>query len=107
VGLTLERLLAGLDTLGVDRGTALDVMEAVAMDSVPPLRRAAYEHLVKSETGAANTTGIAKAIGLPTNTVRRALEELAAYDLVNRTSMGQGHADVWTLGQGRLDEPLD
>jgi predicted ArsR family transcriptional regulator len=74
----------------------LDVMEAVAMDSVPPLRRAAYEHLVKSETGAANTTGIAKAIGLPTNTVRRALEELAAYDLVNRTSMGQGHADVWS-----------
>jgi hypothetical protein len=106
LGLTLERLLAGLDTLGVDRNTALDVMEAVAKDSVPPLRRAAYEHLVKSESGAANTTGIARAIGLPTNTVRRALEDLAAYDLVKRTSSGQGQADRWTLNNGGGDDAI-
>ena len=36
IGLTLERLLAGLDTLGVDRKTAMKVVEAVALDSVPP-----------------------------------------------------------------------
>ncbi len=30
IGLTLERLLAGLDTLGVDRATALEVIESVA-----------------------------------------------------------------------------
>ena len=45
IGLALERLLAGLDTLGVERSLAMDVIEAVAMDSVPPLRRRAYEHL--------------------------------------------------------------
>jgi hypothetical protein len=107
VGLALERLLAGLDTLGVDRCTALDVVEAVAMDSVPPLRRAAYQYLASSETGSANTAGIAKAIGLPTNTVRRALEDLAAYDLVKRISAGQGHADVWTLDKGsNCDEEI-
>jgi len=36
IGLTLERLLAGLDTLGLDRKAALDVVEGIAMDSVPP-----------------------------------------------------------------------
>jgi hypothetical protein len=40
IGLTLERLLAGLDTLGVERAQALRVVESIAMDSVPPLRGA-------------------------------------------------------------------
>jgi hypothetical protein len=39
LGLTLERLLAGLDTLGLERATALNVVETIAMDSVPPTRR--------------------------------------------------------------------
>ena len=47
IGLALERLLAGLDNLGVERALALNVVEGVAMDSVPPLRRRAYEHLRK------------------------------------------------------------
>jgi hypothetical protein len=75
LGLTLERLLAGLDTLGIDRNTALGVIEAVAMDSVPPLRRRAYEWLLERKDGAAAftaTQNVAEAMGLPSNTVRRA-----------------------------------
>ena len=49
IGLTLERLLAGLDTLGVERETAMKVVEAVALDSVPPSRRRAYEYLRDAE----------------------------------------------------------
>jgi hypothetical protein len=45
LGLTLNGLPASLDSLGVDRDVALDVVESVAIDSVPPLRRSAYEHL--------------------------------------------------------------
>jgi hypothetical protein len=106
IGLALERLLAGLDTLGVDRTTALDVVERVAMDSVPPLRRAAYEHLCRNVdvTGApleAETPDIAQALGLPTTTVRRALEELAAYRLISRTKGGK--ADKW-MAQLRTQE---
>jgi Bifunctional DNA primase/polymerase, N-terminal len=106
IGLALERLLAGLDTLGVDRTTALNVVERVAMDSVPPLRRAAYEHLCGNVdvTGApleAETPDIAQALGLPTTTVRRALEELAAYRLVTRTKGGK--ADKW-MAQPRRQE---
>src|SRR5215831_4135972 len=41
IGLALERLLAGLETLGLDRKKALTIVEEVALDSVPPLRRRA------------------------------------------------------------------
>jgi hypothetical protein len=94
VGLMLERLLAGLDVLGVQREQALAVVEAVAMDSVPPIRRRAYEIVVKYRD--VETADVAIGLGLPTNTVRRALEDLAAYQLVERHSQGPGKADRWT-----------
>jgi hypothetical protein len=99
IGLCLERLLAGLDTLGVDRATALNVVEAVAMDSVPPIRRRAYEYLAPLGEGWANTPSVAKALKLPTNTVRRALEDLAAYGLVKRKPQGPGKPDLWSAGK--------
>ena len=100
--LALERLLAGLDTLGVDRESAMQVVESVALDSVPPIRRRAYEFLrmqspddLLSEAGLSETATVANAIGLPTVTVRRALEDLAAYQLVQRISQGAGKSDLW------------
>jgi len=97
IGLTLERLLAGLDVLGVKREIALDVVEAVAMDSVPPIRRAAYEYLTPNGgTTTASTTTISTALGLPQNTIRRTLEDLTAYGLLERKSQGQGKPDLWT-----------
>jgi hypothetical protein len=100
LGLTLERLLAGLDTLSVNRATAMDVVEAVAKDSVPPLRRRAYEFLAGRQDLVGGpefvpTSAVAEALGLPTNTARRALEDLAAYALVKRIAGGQGKADQW------------
>jgi hypothetical protein len=105
IGLTLERLLAGLDTLGVARKTALDVVEAVAMDSVPPIRRRAYEHL-QALKRAAETSAVANAVGLPTVTVRRALEDLAAYGLAERITQGQGKPDLWTVTVSAISPPL-
>src|SRR5262249_25284286 len=97
IGLMLERLLAGLDTLGVDRKTAMQICETVAMDSVPPLRRTAYDCVQKYRD--VETADVAIELGLPTNTVRRVLEDLAAYQLVERHSLGQGKADHWTAGR--------
>jgi hypothetical protein len=97
IGLTLERLLAGLDTLGVDRATALDVVESVAMDSVPPIRRSAFEYIAKLEDFAAETPAVAKALELPTVTVRRTLEDLTAYGLLQRVAQGQGKPDLWAI----------
>ena len=45
IGLSLERLLAGLDALGVERKIAFDVVMSVALDSTPPLRRSIYRYL--------------------------------------------------------------
>jgi hypothetical protein len=95
LGLTLERLLAGLSSLGVDRARAFDVVRRACMDSVPPLRRRAHAWL--SEIGTPQSTQtVGNAIGLPTNTARRVLEDLAAYGLVERESQGKGKPDIWT-----------
>jgi IclR helix-turn-helix domain len=96
LGLQLERLLAGLDVLGVERKAALAVVQRIAMDSVPPLRRAAYQ-LLRASDGSMETGAIAAALGLPTSTVRRALEDLAAYRLAKREPQGAGKADLWTI----------
>jgi predicted ArsR family transcriptional regulator len=73
------------------------------MDSVPPIRRCAYEYLLSLDDAFAETSAVANAIGLPTNTVRRALEELAAYQLVTRTTQGQGKPDIWKIKEPRCD----
>jgi hypothetical protein len=78
------------------------------MDSVPPIRRAAYEYLVSSASRwekrdpdgkltdcGYSTSSIAKWLDLPTNPVRRVLEDLNAYKLVERTSQGKGKPDLW------------
>jgi hypothetical protein len=103
VGLCLIRLLAGLDTLGVERKTALAVVDSVSLDSVPPLRRRAYETVCKYDPacnherkhGPPETKDIALELGLPTTTARRTLEDLAAYGLIERQGGGSGKADLW------------
>ena len=100
IGLALERLLAGLDTLGVERERAMQVVLSVALDfgsrrcAAPPTNSVEQHKTVE-------TADVATALGLPTNTARRILEDLAAYGLVTRESQGQGKADLWrraTLG---------
>jgi hypothetical protein len=96
LGLSLERLLAGLNTLGVERETALKVVETVAMDSAPPLRRKVYEYLKRIAPRFVKTSQVATEIGLPTNTVRRHLEDLVANGLVKCVpAETHGEADVW------------
>jgi hypothetical protein len=80
--LSLNQLLTGLDVLGLERATSLDVIESIAMDSVPPMRRTTYEFLCnrKDLTGAfksVSTPAIAEALDYPTSTIKRVLEDLA------------------------------
>jgi hypothetical protein len=104
LGLSLERLLAGLDTLGVDRDVALNVVESVAMDSTPPIRRRAYEYLRHiAPPRAAAITDIAENVRIPEKTLRRHLEDLVAQGLVRhipaekRGELGyeKSNADLW------------
>jgi hypothetical protein len=103
LGLMIERLLAGLDVLGVERTEALKVAESVVMDSVPPIRRDAYEYArqrcdMYGKVEEFKTASLANRLGLPTTTVRHALEDLAAYGLVIRrsvTTQGGKSTDFW------------
>ena len=94
LALTFERLLAGLDTLNADRELAWRIVRRVALDCIPALRRQLLEHLNEHAPPQA-TKAIAETLDLPTNTVRRALEDLAAYGVVKRYGQGQGKSDVW------------
>jgi IclR helix-turn-helix domain len=104
LALTFERLLAGLDTLNCARELAWRIVRRVGLDCIPALRRRLLEHL--NEQRAPQTTKtIAETLDLPTSTVKRALEDLAAYGLAKRYGQGAGKADVWTATdwlRGRL-----
>jgi hypothetical protein len=98
LGLALERLLAGLDVIGVNREIALQIVEKVALDSVPPIRRKVYEALAG---GTKKTRAVASAVDLPTITVRRALEDITAHGLATRQRAKNdegkdGRDDEWT-----------
>jgi hypothetical protein len=98
LGKALERVLAGLDCLGVERSKARQVIRAIAFDSVPPNRLSVYRRLKdlkRQKSAPTDTSDIAKALKLPTITARRALEELAIYGLAERTQQGTGRADLW------------
>lgn len=96
LALQLECLLNGLDVIGCERALAMCVVERVALDSVPPLRRHALD--VVRAKGICDTRTIAENLRLPTTTVRRGLEELAAYGLVRHASGGAGNSDLWEIG---------
>jgi hypothetical protein len=91
-----ERLLAGLDVIGLDRVTALRTITRVALDNIPPMRREVLAALYDSgdETP---TTEIAEKTDLPSTPTRRTLEDLTALHVVKREIQGQGKADLWTL----------
>lgn len=90
----LHGLLNGLDVLGYPRALALDIVRRVARDSVLPMRRNAFD-IVRGHGAPIETRKVASALRLPMNTVRRALEDLAAHDLVTRTALGDGKSDLW------------
>jgi Bifunctional DNA primase/polymerase, N-terminal len=99
LGLSLERLLAGLDVIGIERETAMQIVEKTALDSVPPIRRKVYEELAGGRPK--TTREVAAAADLPTTTVRRALEDITAHGLATRNRVKNddgkdGRDDEWT-----------
>ncbi len=92
----LAQLFAGLLTVGVARERAWELVRKVALDCMPRIRRLIIGHLAAVE-GEAKTADIATAIGIPTNTARRALEELSCYSLISRESRGGSAGDIWGM----------
>jgi hypothetical protein len=93
--IVLDRLLAGLDVIGLDRADAWRVVTTTALDSVPALRMRVLRELELA--GRASTTDLADAVRHPAGTTRRALEDLTAHRLVDQYRLGEGKAHEWSL----------
>ena len=72
----------------MNREETLTIISKVGVDSIPQRRRQALDYL--AQDGQATTQEIAREMGLPTNSVRRTLEDLSVYAVVHRyPSSGQ------------------
>jgi DNA-binding MarR family transcriptional regulator len=94
----LERLLAGMDAIGVPRDEAWKATVHTALSSMPADRlrvlRFLYEH------GESSTTNVRVALARPTNSVHRTLDDLTALGLVRLVAPGgQGKVDIWALAE--------
>jgi hypothetical protein len=98
LALILARLMAGMRLVGVPGPDVWRVVTKVALDSMPQLRRVVFD-LLNTSLDPIDTTSIATAIGYPTQTTRRACEDLAAHGVVDRLPGGEGKADRWQLSE--------
>jgi len=94
LALALARLLVGVTAIGAKREDAWRVVSKVALDCIPALRLRVITMLAGANVPV-DTTTVATAIKYPTQTTRRALEDLAAHGVVKRQPGGQGKADLW------------
>ena len=99
LSITMLRLFTGLLAIGLERDRAWRIIRRVAMDSMPALRRKVLDTL--RAMGEAPTPKIAEAMDYPTNTIRRVLEDLAAYHIVHRTKGGV--ADLWRVYEAEAE----
>lgn len=74
----------------------------VARDCIPKVRQVAIQALLKAPEGL-KTPDIAHSVQYSTATVRRALEDLQALELVWCEKEGAGHPDIWSLIEDSQD----
>jgi hypothetical protein len=93
----LLRLFTGMLAIGVSRMDAWKHIKKIAFDCMPAIRCRVLQFLIYSKTPDRPTSDIATALDYPTETAKRALEDLTAHGILNRTSQGRGKADLWRL----------
>jgi hypothetical protein len=98
----LAHLHEGFRLIGVPTARAKQLLAKIALDSVPKIRILLIDQLARTNPHTL-TKALASAIGYPTETARRALEDLAAHQVVNRTE-GKANTHTWALSDYlRLD----
>jgi hypothetical protein len=97
LALVLLKVLNALRALGVDETMTWRLVTKAALDSMPAIR-----HTVLVGLGRRSQTtvqGLADLIGYPVTTTRRALEDLTAHGVLDRTSLGPGKPDIWSISE--------
>ncbi len=92
----LAALFRGMLAIGAEESEAWRVLTKVALDCVPTVRRAVFEVLRTSDR-TIETAEIAARIRYPNATTRRALEDLEAHRVLEKTSLGTGNSCLWNL----------
>jgi hypothetical protein len=92
----LGQLWRACGMLGLDEARSWEAVRRAGLDSIPKLRRAVISYLGKSAVYE-RTSDIAEAVGHPSRTTLRALEDLTAHRVTVRTSYNRGQAYSWAL----------
>jgi hypothetical protein len=88
------QLLAGLAVIGVQPPRRRELLSKVILDCIPPVRRCVIDYL--AGVGKAHTTEtITDSTGLPRQTLRTALQDLACHGIVNQSGSGWQLATAW------------
>jgi Bifunctional DNA primase/polymerase, N-terminal/DeoR-like helix-turn-helix domain len=101
LALSLARLYGGMITIGVDEQAAKALLLKVGLDCMPALRRKIFALLV-NDGEKFDTQEVADALGYPTQTARRALEDLAAHGIIIRHS-GESKSHRWNISDMAYD----
>ena len=89
----LGGLLAGIEAVGASTDRAWRVVEHVAWDCVPDLRRRILFHL--HAKGTSRRSEVEGSTGIPRTTADRVLEDLSLLGLVQRTKSGDHNTAAW------------
>jgi hypothetical protein len=103
-----RRVFSGMLSIGVDRDRAWQNLTKIAFDSMHKVRRQVIELFIESQGDSIPTAKIALALGLPTSTTRRALEDLTAHGALIRAKIENpngkgGNQDAWCLTNWALE----
>lgn len=88
------RIFHGMNIIGVEKPRIWATLRQMALDSMHKVRRASFEQVAAFDVPI-STTLIATSINYPTQTTRRALEELTTHRILVREKSGT--ADSWSL----------
>lgn len=94
--ITLSSALALIDNATPEEN--YELIFKIGMDTLPQKRKRTLETLIAA-TEELETANVAMAIGYPTNTTRRILEDLHGLGLVTRQHEGKGYADKWLVSE--------
>jgi predicted ArsR family transcriptional regulator len=82
LGIVFRQLLAAFPSVGIGPDRGWDLLTRLAIDSIPPVRRRVLG-VLSAAPGELKTSDVARALELPTTSVRRALEELHCHRVVD------------------------
>ena len=100
----LHKLVLCLYALGLARPDVHRAVRRLALDSITPTRRQVLDVLLAVDEPLPTST-VGNAVGLPTNTTRRVLEDLAAHGLVGwrKKHDGDNAPHLWWASATTLD----